>query len=82
MKLYDRPAFYFFAHLLMGFVAAWYPALGVLAIVYQVGQLVFNVRIFARELKILKGNSIAHTLVKLLEIGLGYLLGSLVKKLM
>lgn len=81
MRLYDRPAFYFFTHLLMGFAAAWYPFIGVLAIVYQLGQLVFNVRIFARELRILKGNSVAHTFVKLLEIGLGYLLGSFVKKL-
>jgi hypothetical protein len=81
MKIYDRPAFYFFTHLLMGFAAAWYPIIGILAILYQLGQLAFNVRVFARELKILKGNSVAHTFVKLMEIGLGYLLGSVVKKL-
>ena len=82
MQLYDRPAFYFFTHVLTGFAAAWYPFVGVVAILYQLLQLAANVRVFARELKILKGNSVAHTTVKLMEIGLGYIVGHLVKKLM
>ena len=66
-------------HLALGFLAAWFPTIGVLALIYQVGQLLFGVRIFPLEGKIKSGNSVAHTAMKIGEIGIGYLVGKLIR---
>lgn len=73
--LYERPYYYMVSHLVIGFIAAWIPLLGFLAILYQLYQYAFNIRIFPAEGVIQKGNSIAHTSLKLAEIGAGYLCG-------
>jgi hypothetical protein len=64
---------------LFGFIAVWYPVIGILVLIYQLGQLVFDVRVFPVEGKILKGNSIEHTTKKLSEIAVGYIIGSIIK---
>ena len=51
-----------------------------LAVVYQLGQLLFNVRMFPVEGIIKHGNSVEHTVIKLSEIGFGYVIGSVLKK--
>lgn len=79
MTKYYKPWYYTASHVGIGFLAVWYPILGILAIVYQVGQLVFNVRVFPVEGTIKQGNSIHHTVKKLIEITLGYAIGYLVK---
>jgi hypothetical protein len=73
--LYERPYYYMVSHILIGFVAAWIPLLGFLAILYQLYQYAFGIRIFPVEGVIQKGNSISHTSLKLAEIGVGYLGG-------
>ena len=41
-------------------------------LIYQFGQLVFNIRYFININKIIKGNSIKHTINKLLDYIFGY----------
>ena len=77
--LYERPYYYMVSHVAIGFVAAWIPLLGFLAILYQLYQYIFQVRIFPLEGILQKGNSIAHTSLKLAEMGAGYLGGKLVQ---
>ena len=79
MIRYYKPWYYTLSHILFGFAAVWYPIIGILVLVYQLGQLVFNIRVFPIEGKILQGNSIDHTTKKLSEVGFGYLIGYLVK---
>jgi hypothetical protein len=79
--LYERPRYYAVSHLLFGFLAAWYPLIGILAVLYQLGQFIFNVRVFPVEGHIEPGNSWIHTGLKLFEIAIGYLAGSLVRRI-
>ena len=79
MTLYERPPHYAISHVLFGFASVWFPLIGILAVVYQLAQFAFNVRTFPVEWRIEKGNSIAHTGLKLAEMGLGYALGWLIK---
>lgn len=74
MELYDRQPIYAVTHYLTGFLAFYYPIIGILALLYQFGQYAFNVRFFLFELKFKKGNSLAHTGLKLLEMLIGYIL--------
>ncbi len=78
--IYERPHYYAASHIFFGFVAAWIPWVGILAVAYQVLQLAFNVRVFPVEGRILPGNTWQHTGLKLFEIGLGYGIGRLVKR--
>jgi len=73
--LYERPYYYRISHIVIGFISAWIPLLGFLAIVYQAYQYAFGIRIFPVEGVIQKGNSITHTSLKLAEMGVGYLGG-------
>jgi hypothetical protein len=80
MGLYERPRHYAVSHVLAGFLAAWVPVIGLLAVAYQLGQFAFNVRVFPVEGKILPGNSVEHTGLKLAEMLLGYVIGRLVQR--
>lgn len=77
--IYPKPFHYTLSHVLIGFTATYYPWIGVVSILYQVIQLVLNVRFFPAEWTIKQGNSIQHTLVKLSEITLGYLFGLIIQ---
>ncbi len=79
MTLYERPPHYAVSHVLLGLVAVWIPLIGILAVAYQLLQFAFNVRTFPVEGRIEKGNSIAHTGLKLAEMGLGYGFGTLIQ---
>ncbi len=79
MLFYKRAPYYIFIHLLFGFIAAWIPSIGIFAVLYQVLQFIFNVRVFPVEGVIRPGNSIAHTSLKLGEMAIGYGVGLLVK---
>ena len=81
MGLYERPRHYAISHILFGFLAAWFPSIGILALIYQIGQWVYDVRVFPIEGKIEPGNSGAHTALKIGEMGLGYLIGRLIQAL-
>ena len=78
MTLYSKPWYYTLFHMVMGFAAVWYPFLAVCMFLWQFGQYVFNVRVFAMEQTIRPGNSLEYTLLKLAEIGVGYIAGLLV----
>jgi len=80
MEIYDRPHHYAISHIMAGFAAVWVPLVGVLAVAYQLLQFVCNVRTFPVEWRIKKGNSVAHTGLKLAEMAVGYALGSFVKR--
>ena len=73
--LYERPPIYAISHIGIGFIAAWYPIIGVIGIIYQLAQLILNIRFFPLQFSWAKGNNIHHTTVKLLEMLLGYCLG-------
>ncbi len=79
MVLYERPRHYAISHIFFGFIAVFYPLIGILAIVYQLGQLYFNVRVFPVEGKILKGNTVHHTALKIAEMAIGYIAGMLIR---
>ena len=78
--LFERPGYYALIHILFGFIAAWFPLFGVAALTYQVGQYVFNVRVFPVEGTIRRGNTLQHTTKKIAEMGIGYSIGLLVKE--
>jgi hypothetical protein len=80
MHLYERAPYYFLIHILLGFVAAWIPLIGGLAVAYQLTQYILDIRFFPVELKVAQGNNILHTGVKLGEMLVGYILGRYVKR--
>lgn len=73
--LYPRPGYYMVSHVAIGFIAAWIPIVGILGVLYQLGQYFLNVRTFPFEMKYENGNSIHHTGLKLAEMLIGYILG-------
>ena len=80
MKFYERAPYHMISHIVIGFIAAWYSWVGVLAVIYQLMQLVFNVRTFPLEGIIKPENSVAHTTLKLLEIFIGYEAGLITRE--
>jgi len=76
MTTFSRPPYYALLHILIGFVGAFYPAVLILALIYQFSQYFLNIRIFAFEMRVESSNSFEHTIVKIWEILLGFLLGS------
>lgn len=81
MTSYYKPWYYTVSHVGIGILASRIPIVGILAIIYQVGQLAFNIRVFPVEGTIKPGNSVKHTVKKLAEIGIGYAIGTIAKKL-
>ncbi len=77
--LYKRPSYYMVSHILFGFLAVWYPWIGVTAVTYQLLQYILNVRVFPIERRILHENTAMHTALKLAELGIGYALGYYVR---
>lgn len=74
---FARPPIYALTHFGLGFLAAFVPLIGVLAVAYQLTQLYFGVRFFVFEGTYRQGNSVRHTGKKLLEMALGFALGLL-----
>ena len=77
--LYERPPYYAISHILIGFIAVWYPLVGIVGVIYQLIQYIFNIRVFPITMSIKNGNNLGHTSLKLVEIGLGYALGYVIK---
>lgn len=73
MKIWHKPFIYILSHIIIGYISFFHTKLLVAIIGYQVLQLVLDVRFFIFSWKIESGNSIEHTLVKLLEYAIGYL---------
>lgn len=73
------PTHYALSHFVTGFIAAYFPIIGVFAILYQLGQYYYGVRLFPLEGKIVKGNSAYITFTKIAQLSIGYLIGILLK---
>jgi hypothetical protein len=79
--LYARHGIYAVIHVIIGFIGAViHPVILLIALLYQVGQYAFNIRVFPLEQEMKNGNSIEHTALKVLEIFFGYGLGKLFMK--
>jgi hypothetical protein len=82
MTLYTKPWYYTATHILLGYIAVWYPILIIVVLLYQFAQYGLDVRVFPLEGVIRKGNSLEYTLFKVAEYCLGYGIGYLSKKYM
>lgn len=71
---YEKPIYYTLIHVLIGAIAYYYSIFGIIYIIYQFGQLYYNKRIFLFQWKIENGNTIVHTLIKMGEFMIGWLL--------
>ena len=79
----DCTEIYILNHILIGFfvgITKYKYILIISIIIYQFIQFIFNVRFFIYYLKIKKGNSLKHTLNKLLQYIIGFIIGLIVKK--
>jgi hypothetical protein len=76
MTVYYKDPIYTLSHVAFGFAAAYLPAF-VLAwfIIWQLGQLALNVRVFLYTLTYERGNSREHTAKKFAEFITGFALG-------
>lgn len=72
MNAYDKPLIYTLSHVLLGAAAVYYRPLLWLFLIYQVAQLILNVRVFGFHGEIRAGNNPVHTARKIAEFGLGY----------
>ena len=70
---YEKPIYYTLIHILIGAIAYYYSTIGIIYIIYQFGQLYFGKRIFAFQWKIENGNTLIHTLIKIGEFMIGWL---------
>lgn len=78
--LYERPYYYAISHILIGFIAVWYPIIGVIGVLYQITQWILNVRFFPVKGTWEKGNNLYHTGMKLFEMGIGYGIGHIIQQ--
>ena len=77
MQCYDYPCSYTILHLLIGGmmgISNKGKYIVLIAMIYQCLQLLLDIRIFAGEGRIEKGNNIKHTFVKVLEYLIGFIL--------
>jgi hypothetical protein len=76
MTVYYKDPIYTVSHIAFGFAAAYIPSI-VLAwfIIWQIGQLALNVRVFICTLTYERGNSRQHTAKKFAEFIIGFALG-------
>lgn len=76
MTVYYKDPIYTASHIIFGFAAAYVPTLAITwFIIWQLGQLFLNVRIFACTLTYERGNSRAHTAKKFAEFMIGFATG-------
>ena len=76
--IYDKPVIYTLSHVMIGFVGYFYIELLVLFLIYQFSQLLMNKRFFLFEWKLKEGNSLQHTLYKLRETVVGFVLAAFI----
>jgi hypothetical protein len=74
MKVWQKHPIYGLLHVLFGIIAYFSPAFLTIILSYQLLQYFLGVRFFAFEQEIRSGNSLEHTMLKLSEIAIGYIL--------
>lgn len=74
--MYKIHKLYVISHIITGAISYFYPVIWIGIIIYQLSQLCMNKRFFLcnRQKCIRDGNSIKHTLYKLSQYLLGYLI--------
>ena len=80
LKMYDYPVIYKIIHILLGLIIAIKKSRCILLLIllYQIFQYLLNVRLFLLDKnKVRSGNSIEHTVMKLGDYVIGYILGIL-----
>ena len=70
---YEKPIYYTIIHILIGVIAYYYTAIGVIYLMYQFLQLYLDKRFFLFEWKVENGNTLVHTLIKIAEFLVGIL---------
>jgi len=70
---YEKPIYYTIIHMLIGIIAYYYTAVGIIYLIYQFLQLYMDKRFFVFEWKIENGNTLFHTLIKIAEFLVGIL---------
>ena len=81
MKIWYKPPIYAFIHVLSGVAGYFYPAILVTVFAYHVLQYYLDVRFFAFDREIREGNSLEHTMLKLTEVSIGYILASITRSM-
>ena len=76
--IYQKPIIYTLSHVIIGFVGYFYFELLILFLIYQFSQLLMNKRFFLFEFKLKEGNSLQHTLYKLRETLVGFVLAAFI----
>jgi hypothetical protein len=76
--IYQKPIIYTLSHVIIGFVGYFYFELLILFLIYQFSQLIINKRFFLFEFKLKEGNSLEHTLYKLRETLVGFVLAAFI----
>ena len=79
LKIYQKHPKYIITHVILGVIAAFYMPVLWGFLIYQITQLVLNKRFFLYEWRIKNGNSIEHTVVKIIEFFSGYIVGKIIK---
>jgi hypothetical protein len=77
--IFQRHPIYLVTHVILGVIGYFYPKVLYLTIGYQFAQYFLNIRFFLFEGAIKSGNSLQHTAIKLIEVGVGYILAMLYK---
>lgn len=75
------PPTYQFFHVITGYASYYYTFLWPLILAYQLIQYYLGVRFFIFSSEIKQGNSLTHTVSKLLDYVCGYLLANIIEKL-
>jgi len=78
LLIYEKPSAYLLIHIFLGIISVFYTPLVWIFLGYQFLQLILKKRFFLFEWRIKNGNSIEHTVVKLIEFFIGFLIGILI----
>ena len=70
---YEKPFYYTILHALIGALSYYCRTLGIVYFIYQFGLLYFNKRVFLFQWKMENGNTFFHTLIKMVEFVIGWM---------
>lgn len=69
---YETPWPYIIIHIAIGSLSYFYPILWIPILLYNFGQLALGGRFFFHRMRLEPGNTLAYTLYKLAQFGIGY----------
>jgi len=77
--IYEKPSVYLIIHVALGTISVFYTPILWAFLGYQFLQLILNKRFFLFELRVKDGNSLEHTVVKLIEFFVGFFIGKVLQ---